>query len=154
MRQKNQKQGTLYHNCQKIMQSLCEHTLRHSPLSGRERSLQYCHGPQATNVPNVTGYSKLSDKKGQQLWFTGTLGAIILFFNDINDNSFSTRERTGGRERHTKWKIKLVLFHFLSALWLGIKCKLSFQIPSSASNHFSKWKVLITCSSGVHQHEA
>jgi len=62
-RQKNQKQGNLDHNCQKIMQSLCEHNLWHSLLSGQERSLQYCHGPQATNVPNVALYSKLLTKK-------------------------------------------------------------------------------------------
>lgn len=150
MRQKKQRQGNLYHNCQKIMQSLCEHTLWHSLQSEQERSLQYCHGPQATNVPSVALYSKLFDKKGQQLWFTESLGAIILYFNDINDNSFSTRERTGrGEGRQKKWKIKSALFHFLSTLLVGIKCKI-FQIPSSASNHFSEWKALITCSSYIH----
>lgn len=146
-RQKNQKQGNLYHNCQKVMQSLCEHSLWHSLLSGQERSLQYCHGPQATNVPNVALYSKPLTKKGQQLWFTESLGAIILCFNEINDNSFSTRERTEREEKQQKWKIKLVLFHFLSTLLAGLKSKISFQIPLSAWNHSSKWKVLITCSS-------
>lgn len=119
MRQKNQRQGNIYYNCQKIMQSLCEHTLWHSLLSGQERSLQYCHGPQATNVPNVALYSKLFDKKGQQLWFTESLGAIILCFNDINDNSFSTRERTGREERQQKMenKISLISFPFYITSW-------------------------------------
>lgn len=112
MRQKKQRQGNLYRNCQKIMQSLCERTPWHSLLSEQERSLQYCHGPWATNVPSVALYSKLFDKKGQQLWFTESLGAIILCFNDISDNSFSTRERTGRREERQKMENKIILISF------------------------------------------
>lgn len=115
-------------------------------------------GEKSTVLSWSTGYKcsqcsfvfKAFDKKGQQLWFTESLGAIILCFNDINDNSFSTRERTEREDRQQKWKIKLVLFHFLSTLVVGIKHKISFQIPSSAWNHSSKWKALITCSSYVH----
>jgi len=93
---------------------------------------------------------KAFNKKGQQLWFTESLGAITLCFNDINDNSFSTTETTEREERQQKWKIKLVLFRFLSTSLVGIKSKVSFQIPSSARNHSSKWKALITCNSYVH----
>lgn len=118
----------------------------------------FCYtGEKSTVLSWSTGYKcsqcsfvfKAFDKKGQQLWFTESLGAIILCFNDINDNSFSTRERTEREERQQKWKIKLVLFHFLSTLLVGIKHKMSFQIPSSAWTLSSKWEALITCSSYV-----
>lgn len=115
-------------------------------------------GEKSTVLSWSTGYKcsqcsfvfKAFDKKGQQLWFTENLGVIILCFNGINDNSFSTRERTQREERQQKWKIKLVLFHFLSTLLVGIKHNILFQIPSSAWTHSSKRKVLITCSSYIH----